>query len=112
MLKVLLYSFSMCRHKLYQILSISKNVPRFVLLITGYFKVLYYTGQNCSGFKVFNSKVHHFKFIRAHNAKPVLAIIAVALLSLKFYHFSLLLFVSLISASYSKISGMLLSLEL
>ena len=24
----------------------------FVLLITGYFKVLYYTGQNSSGFKV------------------------------------------------------------
>ena len=33
MFKVLLYSFSMCRHKLYQILSITKNVPCFVLLI-------------------------------------------------------------------------------
>ena len=49
MFKVLLYSFSMCRHKLYQILSISKTVPCFVLLIIGYFRVLYYTGQNRSG---------------------------------------------------------------
>ena len=28
----------------------------FVLLITGYFKVLYYTGQNRWGFKVFKLK--------------------------------------------------------
>ena len=56
MFKVLLYSFSMCRHKLYQMLLISKHVPCFVLLITGYFNVLYYTGQNCSGFKVFKPK--------------------------------------------------------
>ena len=28
----------------------------FVLLITGYFKVLYYTEQKRSGFKVFNLK--------------------------------------------------------
>ena len=46
----------MCSHKLYQILSISKNVPCFVLLITGNFKVLYYTGQKRSGFKVFRLK--------------------------------------------------------
>ena len=45
----------MCRHTLYQILSTTKNVPCFVLLTTGYCKVLYYTGQNCSGFKVFIS---------------------------------------------------------
>ena len=51
MFKVLLYSFSVCRHKLYQILSIIKNVPCFVLLITGYFKVLYYTGQNAQVLK-------------------------------------------------------------
>ena len=28
----------------------------FLLLIIGYFKVLYYTGQNRSGFKVFKLK--------------------------------------------------------
>ena len=55
MFKVLLYSFSMYRHKLYPILSITKNVPCFVLLITGYFNVLYYTGKNCSGFRVYKS---------------------------------------------------------
>ena len=48
-LKFCFIVFSMCRRKLYQILSITRNVPCFVLLITGYFKALYYTGQNCSG---------------------------------------------------------------
>ena len=51
MFKVLLYSFSVCRLKLDQILSINKNVPCFVLLITGYFKVLYYKGPNAQVFK-------------------------------------------------------------
>ena len=32
----------------------------FLSLITGNFQVLYYTGQNRSGFKVFELKVHHF----------------------------------------------------
>ena len=49
----------------------------FVLLMTGYFKVLYYTEQNRSGFQVFKLKVHHFKFIRGRYAKSVLAIICI-----------------------------------
>ena len=57
----------MCRHKLYQILSKSKNVPCL--------NVLYYTGQNRSVLKFSNGKVHHFKFIQGHYAKSILAII-------------------------------------
>ena len=113
MFKVLLYSFSMCRHKLYQILSLSKNVSYFVLWITGYFKVLYYTGQNRSCFIFLNSKVHHFNFIRGRYAKSMLAIIPGDLLSQKFYlFFFFLLFVLHFSALYNEISGVLLSLEL
>ena len=87
MFKVLLFM-----KKLYQIVSIRKNVPCFVLLITGYFKVLYYAGQNCSDFKVFKLKVHHFKFIPSPYAKSVLAIIPGALLSQKFYPILFFLF--------------------
>ena len=82
-----------------------------LLLITGYFKVLYCTGQNRS-LKFLNSKcMHHFKFIRGRYAKSMLAIIPETLLSQKFYLF-LLPFVLHFSALYKGISGMLLSLEL
>ena len=77
----------MCRQKLYQILSVSKNVPCFVLLITGYFKVLYYTGQKWQVLKFSNPKVDHLKFIRGRYAKSMLAIIPGVLLSQKFYLF-------------------------
>ena len=76
MFKVLLYSFSMCRHIIrYQILSISKNIPCFLLLITGHFNVLYYTGHNRSGFQVFNhQKCITLSLLEAY-AKSMLAII-------------------------------------
>ena len=108
MFKILLHSFSMCRYKLYQILSISKNVPCFVLLITGYFK--FYTKQDKTTqvLKFSNSKVHHIKFIRGRCAKSMLAIIPGALLSQKFYFF-FSFFVLHFSAVYNEISGMLLS---
>ena len=108
MLKVLFFSFSMCRHKLYQILSISKNIPCFVLLITGTLKFYTKEDKTLQVLKFSNSKVYHFKFIRGRYAKSMLAIIPGALLSQKFYIFSLF-FVLHFSAVHNKISGMLLS---
>ena len=46
-------------------MSISMNVQCFVLLITGYFKVLYYTEQNSSGFKVLKLKSASLKFVHS-----------------------------------------------
>ena len=93
----------------------------FVLLITGYFKVLYYTEQNRSGFKVLQTeKFITLKFIRDRYAKSILAIIP-GLYFLKnficfffffFFFLIFLLFVLHSSALYNEISGMLLSLEL
>ena len=100
----------MCRHKLYQILSINKNVPCFVMMVSGYFKVYTIQDKAAEGLKFSNSKLHHFKFIRDRYTKSMLAIISGTLLSQKFYHF-FLLFVLQCLALYNKISGMLLSLE-
>ena len=50
MLKVLLYSSIVID------LVNKQECTMFILLITGYFKVLYYTGQNRSGFKVFQNE--------------------------------------------------------
>ena len=112
MLKVLLYSFSMSIPDLVN----KQECPMFVLLITGYFKVLYNTGQNRSGFKVFKLKVHHFKFSRGRYAKSILAIIP-GLYFLKnviccFFLFFFFIIVFHSSALYNEILGMLLSLEL
>ena len=95
----------------------------FVLLITGYFKVLYYTEQNRSGFKVFKLKYHHFKVYSRPLCKINSGYYTWALLSQKFYLcffffffvcfvLFFLLFVLHSSALYNEISGMLLSLEL
>ena len=48
----------MCKYKLYwyQVLSVNKDLLRLVLLITGYFINLYYTGQNRSGLNVIKSQ--------------------------------------------------------
>ena len=83
----------------------------FVLLITGNFKVLYYTGQNRSGFKVFKLKSASFKVYSRPLCKINSDYNTWALLSQKFYPF-FLLFVLHSSALYNEISGMLLSLEL
>ena len=84
MFKVLLYRFSVCRHKHYQILSISKNVPCFVFLMTGYCKVYTIQDKTAQVLKFSNSKTYHF---RGQYAKLMLAIIPGALLSHKFYFF-------------------------
>ena len=99
----------MCRPKLYQILSITKNVPCFVLLTTGYFNVLNYTQDKTAQVLKFSiSMVHHFKFIRSRYAKSMLAKISGALLFQKFYPF-FFLFVLHFSALDNEISSMLLS---
>ena len=83
----------------------------FLLLVTGYLKVYTIQDKTTQVLKFLNSKQHHFKFIRARYAKPMLAIIPGALLSQKFYlFFSSLSFAFL--ALYNEISGMWLSLEL
>ena len=112
MLKILLYKFSMCRHKLYQILSINKNVPCLVLLITGNFIVVYLTGQTAQVLNFSNSKVHHFKFIRDCYAKSMLAIVSRGLTFSDIISFSFFLSLCIFSALYNTISDMLLSLEL
>ena len=81
----------------------------FVLLITGYFKVLYYTGQNRSGFKVSKLKSASFKVYSRPLCKINSDYNTWALLSQKFYpFFFFLLFVLHSSALYNEISGMLL----
>ena len=60
MLKVLLYSFFHVKAQTILDLVNKQECPMFVLLITGYFKVLYYIGQNCSGFKVLKLKSASF----------------------------------------------------
>ena len=87
MFKVLFCSFSTCRHKQYHILSINKNVPCFVMMITGYFKVYTIQDKAAQGLKFSNSKLHNFKFIRDRYTNSMLAIIPGTLLSQKFYHF-------------------------
>ena len=87
----------------------------FVLLITGYFKVLYYTGQNHSGFKVFKLKSASLQVYSRPLCKINSGYNTCALLSQKFYlflFFFLLQFVLHSSALYNEISDMLLSLEL
>ena len=85
----------------------------FLLLITGYFKVLYYTGQSRSSFKVFKLKSASFKVY----SRPLCKINAgyntwgftfSEILSF-FFLFSLCL---AFSALNNVISGNLLSLEL
>ena len=84
----------------------------FVLLITGYFKVIYYTGQNRSGFKVFKLKSTSLQVKSRPLCKINSGYNTWALLSQKCYLFFFLLFVLHSSALYNKILGMLLSLEL
>ena len=83
----------------------------FLLLITGYFKVLYCTGQNFSGFKVFKLKSAPLKVYSRPPCKINAGYIPKALPSQKFYLF-VLFFVLHLSALYNEISGMVLSFEL
>ena len=66
----------MCEYKLYryQTLSEKKDLLRFVLLITGYFINLYYTGQNRSGLNVVKSQERiTLRVFEAFYAKLMLA---------------------------------------
>ena len=80
-----------------------------ILLITGYFKVLYYTGQNRSGFKVFKPKSAS---LHVHS-RPLCKISASY--NTWGFTFSEIFFSSFclhFSALYNEISSMLPSLEL
>ena len=120
MLKVLLDSFEMCRHKLYQILSINKNVPCFVLLITGYHKVYtkqdktaqvslykFYTkhDKNAQVLKFSNSKVHYFSLFETTMQNQYW-------LSQKLYIFFFFFLFCIFLALYNRISDISLSFEL
>ena len=90
----------------------------FVLLITGYFKVLYYTEQNRSGFKVFKLKSSSLYSLFEATMQNQFWLLYLGFTFSKilsvFFFFVLffLLFVLHSSALYNEISGMLLSLEL
>ena len=59
----------------------------FILLITGYFKVLYFSGQNHSGFKVIKIKSASLKVYSRPLCKINSGYNTWALLSRKFYPF-------------------------
>ena len=86
MLKVLLYSFSMCRHKLYQILLISKNVHHFKFIRGRYAKSIL---AIIPGLYFLKNVIWFFVGFFASSS-----------------------FCFAFSALYNEISGMLLSLEL
>ena len=83
----------------------------FLLLITGYFRVLYYTGQNRSGFKVFKLKSASLQVYTRPLCKINAGYHTWGFTFSEFLSF-ILLFVLHLSALYNEISGMLLSLEL
>ena len=99
----------MCRHKIYWILTINKNVPCFVLLITGFILkrtkplrcLKSFQTQKCITLSLFKAAMHNQCWL----------LLAGASLSQKLYIF-FLLFVLHFSALYNRILDMLLSLEL